>query len=261
MFDSLYILTTTDCFLGIVYDNSNFKKRAFTNNVNFMLIDADEDQVLEIKRNRTSNSIQGFLLGIKNHVDLLLTKGNVVLNQEPCSPDVIIGLDEDKYERFYKNKHGWILAKKEEDLLKYLKLHTEINALKWIMNLILKKQKGNYISFEDPYLLVLKNLEYLISGLIIEDDYSPSKFDIINVRCKANMPYANSDRNELINKNFKLLTESAMPKISVILDDKFHDRRVIIDGMIYIFGNSFNSELPTYVIGMDKLTYKLRTMQ
>jgi hypothetical protein len=259
MFDSLYILTTTDYFLSIVRETSNFNKRAFTNNVNFMLIDADESQVLEIKNKRETDSIQGFLLGIKKKVDLLLSEGSIILYQKPYSPDVIIGLDEDKYEPFYNNKHGWILANTEEDLLKHFKLHTEINALKLIQNIIVKKEKGNYISVEDPYLLALKNLKTLISHLIPDDDNIPSRFQTINIKCKLRFPNSTIDRDKIINDNLKML-KSGLPKINISQDDKFHDRRVIIDGMIYIFGNSFNSELLTYVVGMDKLTYKLKKL-
>lgn len=252
MINRIFIFTTKNYLMSIIYNNTDIPKYVIKSNVDFFLIDANENEVHELYKDRTLQGIDGFVCGIGSKINQLLNTGYIVFNKDIYYPDLVIGVDSKKHPDFYNNSHGWIVVNSKNDLDKLLVIQTEIDPYEWIKNNFTNLNYVRIISLEDPYILNFEKLRYLLGVFMESEDYTQKVY--IDIKCKYRLP----TRNHVTNQNNRYLRELEGIAVRVFSDELFHDRRVIINGMIYIFGNSFSGKLATYVIGMSKLTYKLK---
>jgi hypothetical protein len=244
----------------------------YVNKTDYLILDKTEEYIINARMTTDFGSIlcgiSGNIQGLKEHRHEIVSRGYI---EKPSGkttiPDLCIGLNPAEHPDIFQNEHSlWIAVHDEKELALHLQVRTEILAIHWLRSYLLNARSVKTIRIEDPYLLTLKPkiLAKLTSILRKLREHSAEKVILVfkNYEKKRNPKtnklerYAikNSDQLDEWKKN--IIDELGFkPEFE---EADFHDRSVIINGMVFLLGHSFSMppDTTTYVVGLDKLTYE-----
>jgi len=204
--------------------------------------------------NRIMTRVSGKQITVSN-LEKLLSSGCIKIDKEVLEPDIFIGLDPGDNDLIAKQKKNWISYQDVKELKNLMHLSTNINIYDWLREELKNREHIQSVTIEDPYFF--KNFtddaskDKLMNVLDILVSEKGLKHLFIKYRNKDRLPAATIHTWK---EEIKDLLEGFEAHYS---EKRFHDRMLIIDGLIYLVGHSLNMprDSRTYVVGMDKLTY------
>jgi hypothetical protein len=198
-----------------------------------------------------------------NNLTELLKNGFIKSGNEIIMPEAFIGLDTHSYEQVLASRRDWInLSHPEKNKFEVKHVTTNIYIYQWLQKVINTKDKIKSITIEDPYFFSVFSDKSKKQNLlnIFEKLSEDKQLSTVTIKFeKSETKIAQS----VIDKYKEEVLDKLGFEPDYYFDEAFHDRMIIIDGLIFLVGHSFSmpKDYTTYVIGMDKFTYLVNSAE
>jgi hypothetical protein len=230
----------------------------------FLIMDRSAGQLTEQleKGISTRNIFRQFnikVLGVGNQIEQFARSGHFNSGQSEFYPEFALGLSEENRMLIQELTFGGIVVEDLNSLSRLLHVSSKIAPGPWLKeHLRAGFARISVLEIHDPYLLEW-DTKLFCEILRIAKDKGIQKLEIF-FKNKKNHSKQDKIMEYPVLERYKKTIEDLIgfsPSLNVLDKSWFHDRKVVIDGMVYMLGHSFNipNGTYTYSIGIDKITY------
>ncbi len=237
--------------------------------VDLFIIDSVGDPLDELRNfdSRILGRLAGKVIGVKDRIEEFMASGRFGVSGEYYYPEFAIGLNEEEYGNMKELISGCIFIDDLRSLKNQIHIRSRIKPDQWLADYLRKgNSKITNVVIEDPYLLAadlnrLKDILGTAKGRGMK--YLELRYKTLKKRPERAW---DGKPDHMLNitqyTDFKKVVNKVIgfePIWAVDNQPGFHDRKIIIDGMVYLLGNSFSiqNEAYTFALGVDKITYAL----
>jgi hypothetical protein len=224
----------------------------------FLIMDRNAGQLKEKLSPNIFRLFGGKVLGVAHQVEHFADTGHFNSGQSEFYPEFALGLSEENRMLIQELNFGGIVVEDLNSLSGCLHVSPRIKPGLWLkQHLVAQHTRIYMLEIQDPYLLAADK-RLLLEILETAKDKGLKKLKIVYKTRKNGQRDWFMERIQL--KKYKEDVERVVgftPDWNPEDKTWFHDRKIIVDGMVYLIGHSFSipDDTFTYSIGIDKITY------